>query len=322
MWMRLEFKSAALATVAMLALSSAVGCAKIAGLQAMMTFKQANQAYQSQDWKKAAPLYEQTVKADPNLAQVYFFLGNSYDNLYKPGVEDPANVEYINKAVENYALAAEKLSATDPAEAKLKKLSMEYLVAAYGADKLNDPAKAEPVVQRIISLDPGDPANYFALANLYENAGLYDEAENVLAKAKEAKPSDPTVYTQLAGYYNRKGEFDKTIGALEEGAKYEPNNPTAFYTIGTYYWDKVYRDSRLREAEKKDYLSKGLEAVDHAIEIKADYVEALVYKNLLLRLQANLEKEPAKQQALIKQADTIRDQAEAMRKQKATGVGD
>ena len=37
--------------------------------------------------------------------------------------------------------------------------------------------------------------------------------------------------------------------------------------------------------------------------------------------QALLEKDPAKQQALIKQAETVRDQADEIRKKKATGVG-
>ena len=43
-------------------------------------------------------------------------------------------------------------------------------------------------------------------------------------------------------------------------------------------------------------------AIDHALQIKPDYVEAIVYKGLLLRLQANLEKDPAKQQQLLKDA--------------------
>ena len=78
----------------------------------------------------------------------------------------------------------------------------------------------------------------------------------------------------------------------------------------------------MKEADKKTYVQKGLTAIDHAIQLKPDYVEALVYKNLLLRSQALLEKDPAKQQALIKQADSLRDKAEEIRKQKATGVGD
>ena len=44
-------------------------------------------------------------------------------------------------------------------------------MAAYGPDKLDDPVKAEPVVIRLIQLDPGEPANYFQLAKLYEDAG-------------------------------------------------------------------------------------------------------------------------------------------------------
>ena len=195
------------------------------------------------------------------------------------------------KAVDNYQKAAEKLAASpDPADKKLGKLSLEYLVASYGPDKLNDPAKAEPVVQRMIQLEPSEPTNYFALAKIYEDAGAYDEAEKMLVSAKNAKPGDPAVYMTLAGYYNRQGHFDKTIEALEERAAKEPNNPEAFYTIATYYWDEAYRDFKLKDAEKRDFVGKGMTAVDHALQLKPDYVEAIVYKGLLLRLQAQPRK--------------------------------
>jgi hypothetical protein len=58
----------------------------------------------------------------------------------------------------------------------------------------------------------------------------------------------------------------------------------------------------------------GLGSVDKAISIKSDYMEAIAYKNLLLRLQANLEKDPKKQQALLKEADELRDKATELRK--------
>ncbi len=316
-----SLSGASLALTAVLAFSF-VGCAKVGEIKAKKAFKSANQAYQSQDYKKAAEFYEEAVAADPNLAQAYFYLGNSYDNLYKPSKKgDPANDALLTKAVENYQRAAEKLSASDdPANKKLGTLSLQYLVASYGPDKLNDPAKAEPVVQRMIQLEPGEPANYFALAKIYEDAGAYEEAEKMLQNAKQAKPSDPAVYMTLAGYYNRQGRFDKTIEALEERAQKEPNNPEAFYTIATYYWDEAYRDFKLKENEKKEFVGKGVEAVDHALQIKPDYTEALVYKNLLLRLQANMEKDPAKQQQLLKEADRLRDKAQELRKQKAAGV--
>ena len=90
--------------------------------------------------------------------------------------------------------------------------------------------------------------------------------------------------------------------------------------MATYYWDKANRDFRLSDKEKIQFVQDGLGAVDKAIAIKSDYMEAIAYKNLLLRLQANLEKDPKKQQELLKEADSLRDQATELRKQKTAGT--
>jgi tetratricopeptide (TPR) repeat protein len=301
------------------------GCSKFNELKAMKSFKAANQAYSAQDYKKAAELYEEAIKAAPETQaahQSYFFLGNSYDNLYKPSRKGEAeNDALLTKAVDNYSKAAETLSASnDPTDKTLARRSLEFLVNTYGADKLNDPGKAEPVLQKMIQQDPGDPANYFQLAKLYEDAGAYEAAEQMYIHGKEAKPGDSAGYMQLAGYYNRQGEFDKTIEALEQRASREPNNPEAYYTISTFYWDKAFRDARLKDAEKRDYVEKGIQAIDHALQIKPDYAEALVYKGLLLRLEANMEKDPKKQQDLLKEADRLRDKANDLRKKAASGT--
>jgi tetratricopeptide (TPR) repeat protein len=314
--------STGLATlVALSTVSAAVGCTQVGVVQARRDFKAANAAYAQQDYKQAGELYKQAVEEDPNLIQAYFYLGNSLDNQYKPSKKgEPANEALLQKAVEHYQTAATKLAASaKPDDKKLGQLSLQYLVAAYGPDKLNDPAKAEPVVQKMIQLEPQEPSNYFALAKIYEDAGAYPEAEQTFLSAKTAKPSDASVYLQLAGYYNRQGEFGKTIDALEQRAAKEPSNPEAFQTIAGYYWDETTRDARLTEAQKKDYVGKGLEAVERALKLKADYVEALTFKGLLLRLQANMEKNPGKQQELLKQADSLRDKANDLRKSKAAG---
>ena len=51
-----------------------------------------------------------------------------------------------------------------------------------------------------------------------------------------------------------------------------------------------------------------------------DYMEALVYKGLLLRVQANLEKDASKQAALIKEATALKDQAEEIKKKRTAGA--
>jgi len=312
--------AAIVAIVATIGLSSTVACSKIGALKGMMRFKEANVAYQRQDYARAVELYEETLQNDPSMAAVYFFLGNSYDNLYKPGVREPDNEEKLAKAVENYAAAAERLTTATPEDAKLKMLSLQYLAAAYGSDKLDDPSKAEPVIQQMIQLEPAEPAHYFALSRLYEDAGVYDEAENVLLLAKDAKPNDSLVFMQMAAFYNRQGQFEKTIAALEQRAALEPNNPEAFFTISTYYWDNAQRNVQLVDAEKRDNVEKGLTAIERALQIRPDYMEALTYKGLLLRTEANLEKDPKRQQALLKEAIQLADQAEELRKKKAAGI--
>ncbi len=325
-----SFSETSLPFVAVTALATAltfaaVGCGQVDQLKGRKSYKDANQAYQSQDYKKAADLYQKAIDADPNAKETmpaYFFLANCLDNLYKPSKKgDPANDALMEKAVQYYQTAAEKLNASDsPDYKKLGKLSLQYLVAAYGPDKLNDPAKAEPVLQNMIRAEPGDPANYFMLARLYEDAGVYDEAERMFQAAKAAKPNDPSVYTSLAAFYNRQGKFDKTIDALEQRAQKESNNPEAWQTIAVYYQDEARKDSRLKDNEKREYIGKGLEAVDKALTIKPDYADAMTYKGLLLRLQANLEKDPAKQQDLLKKAKDLQDQSDEMRKKKAAGA--
>jgi tetratricopeptide (TPR) repeat protein len=295
---------------------SLVACGQWQTLKARKYFKDANVLYQQQDYRRAAAAYEDAIKADPNLAVAYFYLGNSYDNLYKPARAGEAeNDAFLQKAIENYKLAAEKEQ--DP---KMKKLAIEYLVAAYGPEKLNQPEQAEPLINRMIELDPTDPANYFALAKLYEDSGRYDEAEQILLKARDAKENDPAVYMQLAGFYNRQGEFDKTIEALRERAKREPNNPEAFYTIATFFWDKAYRDFRIKDDLKSQYAQAGIDAVDKAIALNPDYMEAVTYRGLLLRVQANMTKNPAEQKRLLNEAEKMQQRANELRKKKAAGL--
>ncbi len=306
---------------AMLALSASVGCSQVGVVQAKRSFKGANAAYQQQDYKKASELYEEAIKSDPTLNQAYFYLANSLDNQYKSSKKgDPENDALLDKAVENYQLSADKLATSvEPLDKQLATRSLEYLQAAYGADKLNDPAKAEPIVIKMIQLEPAEPSNYFVLAKIYEDAGEYAAAEQTLVYAKTAKPSDPAVYMTLAGFYNRQGQFDKTIEALEQRAQAEPTNPDAFQTIAAYYWDETRGDASLTEAKKKEFVLKGLEAVEKALTLKADFVEAITFKGLLLRLEANLEKDVAKQQALLKEATALGDKANELKKQQSGG---
>jgi tetratricopeptide (TPR) repeat protein len=317
--MTTRFRSAGLTSLVLIVglslASGACGKYSYSSLKARKAFKDGNVMYGAQDWKRAAEKYEEVLANDPNYNEALFYLANSYDNLYKPARAGEAqNDANIQKAIENYKKAAEK----DP-KPEMRTLAMQYLVAAYGPEKLNNPAESEPIVKRMIELEPGSPENYFALAKIYQDAGRYEEAEQALMKAKEIKPNDPAVYTALSNFYNQQGEFEKTMDALSQAANLAPNNPQGFQLMATFYWEKAYKDKRLSPAQQKEYIAKGIESTDKALALNKDYAEALTYKNILLRMQANLEKDPAKQQQLIKEADELKNRAMALMKSAKTG---
>jgi tetratricopeptide (TPR) repeat protein len=294
----------------------AAGCGKYSwgSLAANKHIKEAHELYKASKWKDAAQKYADAAASNPEIEGAYFFQANCYDNLYKPSrANEPENDAYIQKAIALYKEAAEKEK-----NQLLRKRAMEYLVAAYGADKLNQPDQAEPVVKRMIELEPTEHTNYFALSQIYENAGRYDEAEQALLKAKELKPSEPTVYSTLSAFYNRQGEFDKTVEALTTAADLQPQNPQGYYTVAVFFWEKAFKDKRLTNQQQKEYILRGIAATDKALSLNKDYIDALTYKNILLRMQANLETDRTKQQNLYREADELRNRSIELGKKKST----
>jgi tetratricopeptide (TPR) repeat protein len=305
-----------LASVAIIAAMAVSACGQFGNLQAKKALKDANADYKAQRYVEAAAKYEEAIKASPDSPEgitAYFFMANSYDNLYKPARKgEPENDALLTKAIENYKISAERETRPD-----IKKLALDYLVNAYGPDKLDDPTQAEPIVQRMIELDPSQTSNYFALANIYENSGNLEQAEATYLKAKEVKPKDPAVYQQLAGFYQRQGDFDKLIAAVKQRAELEPNNPEAHYFVASYYWDESFRNTRLSEAQKREHVKNGLTAVDRAIALNPEYVEAITYRGLLLRAEATVEKDAARQKALLAEATELQQKAIALQKKAA-----
>jgi tetratricopeptide (TPR) repeat protein len=286
-----------------------------AQLRAARSLAQANEAYGRQAYAEAATLYEAAIQDDPALRQAYFFLANSYDNLADNVRKDyAAKVVALTRAAHYYLIAADTLTGSNaPEDARIGRLALEHLALIYGPRKLNDPEMARVTAERMIALDPSNVGSYVVLATSYENAGDYDAAERTLLLAKQANPWDSLGYMQLAGFYNRQGQFGKTIATLEERASIEPTNPEAYYVIATYYWDKAFRDVKLSNAKKQEFVGKGLESIERALQLRPDYAEAYVYKGLLLRLQANLESDPRRQQELIREANELRDRAQQLR---------
>lgn len=314
--------------LALFALFTLSGCGvqdKWNMLKSRRAFKQANQAYANKEYPKAIEFYNQTLEIDPNpdprvLVTTHFYRGSSHHLQYSPGRrDDPENMAHLEAGIEEYEVALE-LSREHSAEyemlAPYQKYAMEQLAAIY-RDNLRDFEKAEYYFKGLVELDTETPERYYALADVYErfhndeNMPLLEQAIESYKKPVEMSPDDPLAYRQVANLLNKYGRFEETMDWLGKARDVNAADPEGYYLIAVHYWDKVYRDPDLGTPEKRDYIDLGIAQLDQSLEINDEYVDALIYKNLLLREKAKVE--PGSSEALTAEANELRDKAMALR---------
>ena len=127
----------------------------------------------------------------------------------------------------------------------------------------------------------------------------------VARSAAQQIPRDRTLSDQRA---TERAAFDRKAAELEQAAAQQPGNAQAQHLVGSFYYEKS-RDAALSAEERRGYIDRGIAAEDRALAADPEYVEALVYKNILLRTRATMEPDAAVQAALIREADALRNRA-------------
>ena len=279
------------------------GCGKVNQLKGAKAYKAANAAYQTQDYKKAADLYQETVDADPTTPRSRPPTSSSATASTTSGSRARRatlrTTSCSQDAVKNYQIAADKLMASDnPEYKKFGKLALQYLVAAYGTEKLNDAGKAEPILQHMIQLESG-------------RSGELLHARQAVRRRRRARRSRADVHRRQGRQAERPGGLHEPRRALQPLGPVRQDDRRARTACreGTRQPRGVPDDRELllgqgeqgfapeRRREERLRRSRASRRSIDALQIKPDYAEGMVYKGLLLRLQANLEKDPAKQQA-------------------------
>ena len=294
-------------------------------LKSRRAFKQANLAYASRDYEKAIDLYNDALELDKNpdprvLVTSVFYRGSSHHLIYRPGrFDDPENEDHLDAGIADYeeaiVLAKEHGQEYDML-LLYQQYSMEQLAAIY-RDNLDDFENAERYFKGLIEIDIETPERYYALADVYERfhdpeaMPLLEQAIEAYKKPVEMSPEDPLGYRQVANLLNKYGRFDETMDWLGKARDVHADDPEGYYLIAVHYWDKVYRDPDLTTNDKGDYIELGIAQLNQALDINGEYVDALIYKNLLLREKAKVT--PSEAEALTAEANVIRDLALELR---------
>jgi|SRR6185295_2742823 len=150
--------------LAALLILPALGCAKV---QARAELKKGNSYYQQEQYSKAMDYYQKGLELDPDATFAWRSLGLAAIALYRPGDENPRNLEYANTAID----AFEKYLAEYPDDQKIP----EYLMSTYVNAKKYDEALA--FIDKRIQEKPEQAANLQrAKVTILTQAGRLDKA--------------------------------------------------------------------------------------------------------------------------------------------------
>ncbi len=164
-----------------------------------------------------------------------------------------------------------------------------------------------------LRLDPANEKVLNFLIEISQRSNNHQEAIKYFLDEHRRHPDDIRNIGFLGNLYTRTGDIDTALEWLEKRIELEPDNPEAYYTLGVTCWARSYNHMDLSTERRFEVLERGIEALDKAAELKENYVDAYVYKNLILRQKAAFATEPAKRIEWTNEANELLGRAQEMR---------
>jgi tetratricopeptide (TPR) repeat protein len=297
------------AAAAIAVLAAFTGCQNISysKLAANYHFGKANALFRENKYRQAITEYEATLKYNPNLTQAYQFLGESYKQLFKPGVDTPLNKDLEKKTLD----ALTKALSIEP--------NNKDIIYSLGDmyDKLRKFPEGEKLYLRIIEIQPDNMSNYYVLADFYKRyigqvPGMDKKAESMYLRRIETDPDNPQGYAYAANYYENlpasAENIDQAIANYDKANDFwgmrialEPNNAEAWLSRGVNRWNRAYRfqtrpgvsPERMKE-ERLRVAMEAKAAIEKAMALDPNYPEPYAHMSPLYKaVLAQLEPENA-----------------------------
>jgi cytochrome c-type biogenesis protein CcmH/NrfG len=106
-----------------------------------------------------------------------------------------------------------------------------------------------------VQRDPKDVGAWTRLANLYQDAGMFEPAIEFYNRAIELAPADANLLTDLGICYQETKQFDRALDSLERAQKADPANWQSLYNI------VVVAGLEMRRFDKADAALARLEKI-------------------------------------------------------------
>jgi tetratricopeptide (TPR) repeat protein len=153
-----------------------------------------------------------------------------------------------------------------------------------------------------------------------------------------------SILFQMAGTPYDPKKFEESKTYHQKHIELKPNDPEPYYWIGVIDWTLAFRaNGELRQAYNKDHINKqvkdtdalpaavrtdyatkygamvdeGIADLQHAIQLRPDYDDAMAYLNLLYRRKADMVESAEERASLQKQADDLIDKVKEIKQKRA-----
>ncbi len=296
------------------------GCEKlkVSKLTANHHFTRANSFYADKHYRDAIEEYELALAHNPQLVDAYRYLGESYKQFFKAGVDTQENLETANKAIN----ALTKALDIDPKNKDV----LHSLGEMY--NRMRDFEEAEKLYLRIVKLDPTNLNNYNVLADFYsgysgDNPELMTKAEQMYFRRVELDPESAESYAFVAQFYKNRIKYEAKIASqlfdLSNKfnilrSKLEPDSYIPWFAIGVNRFDKAFTLRNVLTYDEKDALGiEAKEALLKAIELEPDAPNPYIYMSILyLNVFAKIF--PEKEEIMLAEVKRWRDRYDDKKK--------
>lgn len=173
-------------------------------------------------------------------------------------------------------------------------------------DNLKFADTAVDAFQKYLKFKPQDSRTEEYLVGLWVNAEQYDKAIDYLKKQRQAHPEDTKLNQGIVSVMIKALRFKDALDWANDHAR---KDAQLYYQVGTQAWSKSYNDPTVTLDDRIKIVDIGLDAMQRAVEERPDYMEAMVYYNLLYREKAKLTLDPKVKDQLLAKADEWRTKA-------------
>ncbi|HEX5042106.1 MAG TPA: tetratricopeptide repeat protein [Candidatus Polarisedimenticolaceae bacterium] len=124
-------------------------------------------------------------------------------------------------------------------------------------------------LQQQVRDHPDDAAAWTRIANLYHDAGMFQQAVGFYEKAVTLLPNDPNVLTDLGVCYRGAGDSQKALEAFARAEKADPKHWQSLYNQVVVYGldlkQPAEAEAALRKLEAVNPQAPGLAALKEAV---------------------------------------------------------